>query len=102
MTHKQIEAFEMFKFIINNCNDTVAIDRETAINIKQIIENQAEYTKELLEQIDSLKEDHDLMVEQILDKVRYLCGMKDRDNNQVYVITKDELNNLERRLKGEE
>ena len=98
MTHKQIEAFEMFKFIINNCNDTVAINRETAINIKRIIENQAQYTKELLEQIDNLQEDHNLMVERILDKVRYLCGS---DGNKL-IIDKETLNTLERRLKGEE
>lgn len=98
MTQKQIESLEIFNFAIKNSNGAVVIDRESAIDIKRIIENQVGYIKELLEEIKSLELEHDLIVERILDKLRYLCGL---EGNKL-VIDKEALNTLERRLKGEE
>ena len=93
----------------NEITDTYEKITEQQNHISQKIDDWKDYIKQLEDKNKALNEEnknleseHNLMVEQILDKVRYLCGMKDRDDNQVYVITKDELNNLERRLKGEE
>ena len=100
MTQRQKEAVIMLKEAIRKFDgcENVYLAMEDAISLKRVIENQEGYIKELLEEIDDLKEDHNLMVEKILDKVRYLCGS---EGNKL-IIDKETLRALERRLKGEE
>ena len=57
MTHKQIEAVVMLKEAIRKFEgcESVYLAIEDAKVLKELIDSQAEYIKELLEQIDELK-----------------------------------------------
>jgi RNA processing factor Prp31 len=100
MAHKQIEAIIMLDEVIKKFEgcENVYLAMEDAVALKSAIENHQKFIIELIQEIDDLKEDHNLMVEKILDKVRYLCWS---DGNKL-IIDKETLNTLERRLKGEE
>ena len=93
MTQKQKKAVIMLKEAIKKFEgyENVYLATEDAISLKRAIENQEGYIKELLEE-------RNLMVEQILDKVRYISTVEDNR----FILYKDVLDRFERQLKGEE